>query len=105
MGVGQSEFKPLGIKTIYPWVDLENKLVEARIELEDGIKIKVITDLKTGEQKQEGNWDDIIQLCPSMNEEDYLKMFREWATIFIENGISDPKRYFEQFHEPPTRFN
>ena len=26
-----------------------------------------------------------------MNEEAYLKLFMDWATIFIENGISNPK--------------
>ncbi|TCM87937.1 hypothetical protein EV294_11618 [Paenibacillus sp. BK033] len=95
--MGQSDFKPIGMKIIYPWVDLENKLVEARIEQEGNIKMEVITDLKTGEQNQEGNWDDIIQLSPSMTEEDYLKMFQEWASVFIENGISNPKQYFEQY--------
>ena len=72
-------------------------MVEARIELKGNIKVSVITDLKSGEQKQEGNWDEITCLSAAMNEEAYLRMFKEWATIFIENGISNPKQYFDQF--------
>lgn len=93
---GQTEFKPTGIKIFYPRVDLENMLVEARIEIEGSTKVRVITDLKTGEQKQEGNWDEVIYLSPAMDEEAYLRMFKEWASIFIENGIADPRQYFEQ---------
>ncbi|WP_308635799.1 hypothetical protein [Paenibacillus silvisoli] len=95
MSIGQTEFKPMGMKIVYPWVDLENELVEARIELDGNIKVKVITDLKTGEQKQKGNWDDILCLSPTMNEDTYLKMCKDWAILFIENGISNPKQYFE----------
>lgn len=29
MRVGKTEFKPIGMKIVYPWVELENKLVEA----------------------------------------------------------------------------
>jgi hypothetical protein len=30
-------------------------------------------------------------LNSNMNEEAYMKLFMDWATIFIENGISNPK--------------
>jgi hypothetical protein len=94
---GKGILKPTGIKIVYPWVDLENKQVEARIEYEGKLIMKVIIDVQTGNAVKEGNIDEIAHLTSNMNEEAYLKMFKDWATIFIENGISSPKDYFEQF--------
>jgi hypothetical protein len=94
---GKSYFKPTGIKIVYPWVDLENKQVEARIEYEGNVIMKVIIDVPTGKAIKEGSVEEIVHLTPNMGEEDYLGMFKDWAAIFIENGISNPKEYFDQF--------
>jgi hypothetical protein len=33
----------------------------------------------------------VAHLNSNMNEEAYMKLFKDCATIFIENGISNPK--------------
>ena len=97
MNKGKTTFKPTGIKIVYPWVDLENKQVEARIEYEGNVIMKVIIDVPTGKAIKEGSVEEIVHLTPRMSEEAYLRMFKVWAAIFIENGISNPKEYFDQF--------
>jgi hypothetical protein len=35
-----------------------------------------------------------------MNEEAYMKLLMDWATIFIENGISNPKEIMNSLNKP-----
>lgn len=35
-----------------------------------------------------------------MNEKAYMKLFKDWATIFIENGISNPKEIMNSVNKP-----
>lgn len=93
---GKAIWKPSGVKIGYPWVDLEKERVEARIEYEGNTLISVIIEVASGHVIKEGSFEEIVRITPDMSEEVYLKIMKEWATLFIQNGISNPTEYFNK---------
>ncbi|ETP69939.1 hypothetical protein G159_04355 [Planococcus glaciei CHR43] len=94
---GSTIFQATGIKTDYTHVDLLKKRVTATISYQDEIKMTVITDFITGQMHKEGDLTEILTAWPGDDPQSYFDEIYEWSKTFIENDISDPQRYFEQF--------
>ncbi|MFP3392551.1 hypothetical protein [Brevibacillus sp. SIMBA_040] len=101
---GYTEFRPTGIKTDYPHVDLVKKLVTARVLFEERVVMTVLIDVGKNTVQKEGSLAELSH-AESLNEngllddEMYVSMFRHWARVFIENDSNDPAAYFEQLAE------
>ncbi|GIO07197.1 hypothetical protein J31TS6_32250 [Brevibacillus reuszeri] len=52
---GYTEFRPIGIKTDYPHVDLMQKLVTARVVYEERVLMTVIIDVGKNTVQKEGS--------------------------------------------------
>lgn len=63
------------------------------------IEIRLITSLCSG-SKLRLDVCLVAHLNSNMNEETYMKLFKDWATIFIENGISNPKEIMNSVNKP-----
>ncbi|MFC6041192.1 hypothetical protein ACFPYN_17395 [Paenisporosarcina macmurdoensis] len=94
---GYADFQPIGIKITYTLVDLSKKQVISTISCDDEVKITIIIDLHLNQVYKNGSFDEILAVLPSRDEESYINEINDWAKIFIENKITDPKKYFEQF--------
>ncbi|PWA09268.1 hypothetical protein DCC39_13290 [Pueribacillus theae] len=92
---GYTLFRPVGIKIEYPLVDLRNKQVTGTVSYNDKIYMTVIVDLNFESVEVEGSVEELKEI--SMNEESHIRMFKTEAKFFVENNISNPKEYFEQF--------
>ncbi|GKW46936.1 hypothetical protein NCCP2050_26280 [Planococcus sp. NCCP-2050] len=78
-------------------MDLLKKQVTATISYQYEVKMTVITDFITDQMYKEGDLSEILAVLPSENEESYFEQIYDWSKIFVENEITDPKKYFEQF--------
>ncbi|WP_033541143.1 hypothetical protein [Planococcus sp. CAU13] len=94
---GYTIFQPVGINIDYIHVDLSKKQVTATISYQHQVKMTVITDFITGQMHKEGDLIEILAALPSKDEESYFDEIYDWSKTFVENGINDPKKYFEQF--------
>lgn len=94
---GYTDFQPIGIIIDYTHVDLSKKQVTATISCNNDVKMTVITDLNMNKVYKEGSFDEILALSPSEEEGQYIEIISEWSKVFIENKITNPKKYFEQF--------
>lgn len=94
---GYTIFQATGIKTDYTHVDLLKKQVTATISYQGKVKMTVITDFLTGQMHQEGDFTEILAAWPDDDPQSYFDEIYEWSKTFIENDISDPQIYFEQF--------
>jgi len=98
---GYTEFRPTGIKTDYPHVDLVQKLVTARVLYEERVVMTVLIDVGKNTVQKEGSLAELSHIeslkeNSLLDDEMYVGMFRDWARVFIENEINDPTAYFEQ---------
>lgn len=93
--VGYTLFRPTGVKHEYPVVDLQNKQVTGTVSYKDIVYMTVIVDLKKDTVEIEGSVEELKDI--SMDKESYIRMFKSQAEFFVENNISNPKKYYEQF--------
>ncbi|WP_058308235.1 hypothetical protein [Gracilibacillus massiliensis] len=93
--VGYTLFRPTGVKHEYPVVDLQNKQVTGTVSYKDKVYMTVVIDLKKDTVNIEGSIEDLKGI--SMDKESYIEMFISQAELFVENNISNPKNYYEQF--------
>lgn len=93
---GYTIFQPVGINIDYIHVDLSKKQVTATVSYQHEVKMTVISDFTTGQMLKEGNLTEILAVLPSKDEESYFVEIYDWSKMFVENGISDPQKYFEQ---------
>ena len=91
--VGYTLFKPTGVKHEYPVVDLQKKQVTGTVSYNDKIYMTVLVDLKTDKVYVEGSVKELEGI--SMEKDSYIRMFKNQAESFIENNISNPKKYYE----------
>ncbi len=92
---GFTLYRPTGVKHEYPVVDLQNKQVIATVSYNDKIHMTVHVDVKSDKVDVEGSIEELKGI--SMDKESYIRMFAREAKFFVENNISNPKEYFEQF--------
>ncbi|MFD1851286.1 hypothetical protein [Oceanobacillus bengalensis] len=71
------------------------KQVTGTISYNDIIQMTVLVDLKSGTVNVEGSVEELKEIA--MDEEFYIKTFKSQAEFFIENNISNPKKYYDQF--------
>jgi|SRR5690606_5754215 len=93
--VGYTLFRPTGVKHEYPVVDLQNKQVTGTVSYKDIVYMTVIVDLKKDTVDIEGSVEELKDI--SMDKESYIRMFKIQAEFFVENNISNPKKYYEKF--------
>lgn len=91
------EFKPTDISINYTNVDIKKKQVTANILYKDEIKTTITIDLDSNKIHQDGDFTELLNILPSKDENSYIEEIKGWAEIFIENEITDPKKYFESF--------
>ena len=77
-------------------MDLENKEVIGTVSFKDKKVMTVIVNVQTNYVKVEGNVENTRK---GQSESDYVDMIKNQAEFFIENKISNPKKYNEQFIE------
>jgi hypothetical protein len=92
--VGITLFKPTGVLHEFPHVDLEKKQVIGTVAYKGKTYMTVILDLNTDTLQVEGNVDELGTL--SLDRESYIEMFKHQANFFIENNISDPKKFYDE---------
>ncbi|MGD7045095.1 hypothetical protein [Jeotgalibacillus proteolyticus] len=92
---GYTYFMPTGIKIDYTNVDLSKKQVTAIISYYNEVQITLITDLTLNQVNKNGSFEKIFAVLPDRDEESYLEEVNAWAKIFIENKITNPKKYFD----------
>lgn len=94
MSSGYSRIESTGVTFDYPRIDLENKLVIARVLFNGDVKMQVIIDLQKNTVKKEGNIDDLAFLTGMsgriFNEQNIIENLRRTALFYVENNISDP---------------
>ncbi|WP_033542737.1 hypothetical protein [Planococcus sp. CAU13] len=94
---GYTIFQPVGIKIEYTHVDLSKKQVTATISFQQEVKMTVITNFITGRMHKEGDLTEVLAALPDKDEESYFDEIYAWSKTFIDKGISDPQKYFDQF--------
>jgi hypothetical protein len=93
---GFTVFKSTGLKVDYPLVDLDNKVVTGVVSFKNKKCMTVIVNFQSDTVKVEGNIENIRkEQCGS----DYIDMIKNEAKFFVENKISNPKKYYEQLIE------
>jgi hypothetical protein len=98
--MGYTIFEPIGMRTDYPSVDLENKQVTARILYHDKVLMTVVVDLLTGTVQKEGSLEEVAHLrtkegCRIVEEEREIDTIKSMAAFFLERGITNPSEYFK----------
>jgi hypothetical protein len=93
---GVTVYKSSGLTVDYPSVNLENKEVIGTVSFKDKKVMTVIVNVQTNYVKVEGNVENTRK---GQSESDYVDMIKNQAEFFIENKISNPKKYNEQFIE------
>ncbi|WP_227395939.1 hypothetical protein [Jeotgalibacillus aurantiacus] len=92
---GFTIFQPVGIKIDYVNVDLKEQRVAANILCHDVVKMTFVIDLNLNQVYREGSMEEVYALLPDKDEESYVEEITRWAQIFIDNKVTDPKKYFE----------
>ncbi|GAA0432572.1 MAG: hypothetical protein ACQEWU_03000 [Bacillota bacterium] len=92
---GYTIFKPIGVKVEYPIVDLEKKQVTGTVSSHDKIYLTVLVDLKANRVHVKGNVEGLEN--NTMDNNAYTSMIKAEARFFVENHISNPKEYYNQF--------
>ncbi|KAA9023978.1 hypothetical protein [Niallia endozanthoxylica] len=91
--VGYTIFKPTGVRHEFPYVDLVKQQVIGTVSYKGKIHMKVIVDVKANTIQVE---EDVVELGDlSMDRDSYIDMFKHQARFFIDNHISNPKKYYE----------
>ena len=98
---GFTVFEPIGIRTDYPFVDLEKKQVTGRILYKNKVLMTVHVDLQSNTIQKEGSLAEVAHLTTSdgikiVNEDREMTIIKSQAEFLIQNNISNPEEYFEQ---------
>ncbi|RDW15147.1 hypothetical protein [Oceanobacillus chungangensis] len=92
--VGYTIFKPTGVRHEYPHVDLFKQHVNCIVLYKDKTYMTVIVDLKNNTVQVTGDVDELGDL--TISGDSYIDMFKGHAKFFINNNISDPKKYYDE---------
>jgi hypothetical protein len=92
--LGYTLYKPTGVCHAFPHVDLIKQQATCIVSYKGKTYLRVIVDIKNGTVQIQVSVEDLGDL--SMDRDSYIDMFKHLAKFFIENNISNPKKYFEQ---------
>ncbi|WP_191567425.1 hypothetical protein [Metabacillus idriensis] len=92
--VGYTIFKPTGIRHEYLRVDLVKQQVTCIVLYKEETYMTVIVDLKNDTVQVQGDVDDLGDL--TISRDSYIDMFKGQAKFFIDNNISNPKKYYDE---------
>ena len=92
--VGYTIFKPTGVRHEYPHVDLVEKQVTCIVIYKEKTYMTVIVDLKKDTVQVLGDVDEIADL--TISRDSYIDMFKGQAKFFVDNDISNPKKYYDE---------
>lgn len=90
---GFTIFKATGVRHEYSHVNLEKQQVTCHVLYKDKIYMSVVVDVANDHVYIQGNVDELGDL--SMNKQFYITMFKEQAQFFVDNQISDLKKYYD----------
>ncbi|WP_422659953.1 hypothetical protein ACK8P5_05385 [Paenibacillus sp. EC2-1] len=98
---GYSRIEPTGITFDYPNVDLDSKLVTARVLFQDELIMEVVIDVKHDTVQQRGSLEEIAHITTynginRMTEDMYINSLKRTAKFFVDNKISNPKSYYDE---------
>ncbi|MBD8071583.1 hypothetical protein, partial [Bacillus sp. PS06] len=88
--------KPTGVRHEFPKVDLVKQQVTCTVLYKEETYMTVIVDLKKDTVQVQGNVEALGTL--SMDKDSFIDMFKYWAKVFIDNGISNPSDYFDEIN-------
>ena len=92
--VGYTIFKPTGVRHEYPHVDLVKQQVTCIVLYKEETYMTVIVDLKNDTVQVQGDVDVLGDL--TISGDSYIDMFKGQAKFFIDNNISNPKKYYDE---------
>jgi hypothetical protein len=91
--VGYTIFQPTGVCHEYPHVDLVKQQVTCIVLYKEETYMTVIVDLKNDTIQVQEGVDKLGEL--TISRDSYIDMFKDQAKFFIDNNISNLKRYYE----------
>ncbi|WP_454191301.1 hypothetical protein [Paenibacillus sp. Marseille-Q7038] len=99
---GYTHFEPTGITFDYPNVDLDSKLVTARVLYRGKLMMEVVIDVKHDTIQKKGNLEEIAHITTykginRMTENMIIKSLTSAAQFFIDNNISNPKSCIDEY--------
>ncbi|WP_078410721.1 hypothetical protein [Priestia abyssalis] len=92
---GWTIFAPLKIQPEYTNIDLEKKQVTGVVKYNDKVYLSVIVDVQNNKTKVKGNLRGIIRITKPFKKSNYIEIIKSEAEFFIENGITNPKEYYD----------
>ena len=97
---GYTRIEPTGVTFDYPNVDLDSKLVTARVLFKGKMMMEVIIDFKLDTIQKKGSLEEIAHITTynginRVTENMCIKSLKSTAKFFIDNNISNPKSYYE----------
>lgn len=95
-GSGCTIYKPIGIKTEYPIINLEGKLVTAVVTYQDQPYMKVMVNLSSDTVNVEGNLQQLPLSKEVLNEKEYIEQIKMMAKFYVDNQIDNPEAYYEE---------
>lgn len=91
---GYTIFKTTGVRHEYPHVDLVKQQVTCIVLYKEETYMTAIVDLKNDTVQVQGDVNGLGDL--TISEESYIDMFKCQAKFFIDNNISNPKKYYDE---------
>ena len=92
--VGYTIFKPTGVRPEYPYVDLVKQQVTCIVLYKEETYMTVTVDLRNDTVQVQGDVDELGDL--TISRDSYIDMFKSQAKFFIDNNISNPKKYYDE---------
>lgn len=92
--VGYTIFKPTGVRHEYSYVDLVKQQVTCIVLYKEETYMTVNVDLKNDIVQVQGDVDKLGDL--TIDRDSYIDMFKGQAKFFIDNNISNPKKYYDE---------
>ena len=92
--VGCTIFKPTGVHHEYSYVDLVKQQVMCIVLYKEETYMTVKVDIKNDTVQVQGDVDKLGDL--TISGDSNIDMFKSQAKFFIDNNISNPKKYYDE---------
>lgn len=93
--VGYTLFQPVGFHHEFTHIDLMKQQVAGTVSYKGKVYMTVIVNIKTDIVQVEGSIDDLSDV--NIDKNSYIEMFKHQAIFLIQNNISNPKQYNDEF--------
>lgn len=91
---GWTTFAQLRIVPEYTNIDLEKKQVTGVVKHNGESYLTVIVDVHNNKTKTKGSLRRIAELTKPFKKSNYIEIIESEAKYLIENGITNPKKYY-----------